>query len=84
MEGKRLAEGAHHQVDLIGEPKVRRRATAAGQHPHRVRVIDHQACTITVAECHDLGQRRDVAAHAKDAVDHHQRGALFTRLQHAL
>jgi 8-amino-7-oxononanoate synthase len=61
------------------------RATRA-QHARPVRLVDHQPRAEALAQIADLAQRRDVALHREDAVDHDQHAAAVGRraLEHAL
>ena len=70
--GEALAERPHDQVNVVGQAEVRRRAAPVAGHAHAVRVVHHDARAVFLADCDDLRHRRDVAAHAVDAVNHHQ------------
>ena len=48
---------------------------ARAEDAERVRLVDHQARAVAVAELGDLGQRRHVALHREHAVDDHEHAA---------
>ena len=71
--GQRLREGAHHQVDFIFDSEVAGGASPSfADDAERMRVVNEEAGLVAAADIDDLGQRRDVAAHAVDAVDYHE------------
>ena len=71
-----LAERAHHQVGM-DPAKLRGAAAARAEHADRVRFVDHQARAIRVGQRADLAQRREVAHHRVQAVDHDQHAAVL-------
>ena len=59
---------------------------ARAEHAGAVGLVDHQARAEALAQVADLGQRRDVALHREDAVDHDEDAAAVVggALEHAL
>ena len=71
--GERLRERAHPQVDAVLDPEqLGRPGPARAEHAGAVRLVDHQARAVRLAQLDDLGQRGDVALHREDAVDDHE------------
>ena len=74
--GERLGEGAHAQVDAVLDAQQLGGARAArAEHAGAVRLVDHQARAVALAQLDDVHQRRDVALHREDAVDDDQHAA---------
>src|SRR5438128_1126551 len=85
--GEALGEGAHAQVGLALEAEQLAGAGAASaEDAGAVRLVDHQAGAIALAELDDAGQVADVALHREDAVDDYEHAAAIVcgALQHLL
>ncbi len=72
QRGEGFAERRHDQIDIVGHVEVGRGAAAAAQHANGVRIVDHQAGAVLLAERYQLGQGRDITFHAEQPIDHHQ------------
>src|SRR5829696_3139176 len=69
--GEALRERAHAQIDLVLEAEELARACAAGpKDTDAVRLVDHQASAVAVAEPDDVGKVADVALHREHAIHH--------------
>ena len=78
--GERLRERPHPQVDAVLDPEqLGRPGPARAEHAGAVRLVDHQARAVGLAQLDDLGQRGDVALHREDAVDDDEDPAAVVR-----
>ncbi len=68
-----LGEGADHEVDLVQHAfLLGQAASAPAQHAHRVGLVHQDVGAVGAADLDDRLQRRDVAEHRIDPLDHHQ------------
>src|SRR5450432_669465 len=61
--GETLAERPHDQVNLVGQAEMRRCPMSVARDANAMRVIDHDARAILLADGDNFRHRRDVAAH---------------------
>ena len=67
-----LAERAHVDDALVGEPEVREAAAALAQHAEPVRVVDDEPGVVRPRQLEQRGQRREVAVHREHRVGRDQ------------
>src|SRR4051794_24896743 len=78
--GQRLGERAHPQVDAVLHAEQLGGAGAARPEDARaVGLVNHEPRAVALGQVADRGQRRDVALHREDAVDHDQDAAAVAR-----
>ena len=69
---ERFGKGAHHEVGPVGCSRMVGAALAAfAHHPEGVGFVDVEFGSEFAGHVHQLGQTRDIARHAENAVDDH-------------
>ena len=68
-----LAEGAHYDINLIGQTEIICRASAAvSDNAETVSIVNHNARFVFLRKLNNFGQLAYIAAHAEHAVCHNK------------
>ena len=69
QRSKRLAEGTHNKVNLVGQAKVVANATSTlAKDTDTMGLVDHDASVVLASQFHDIGKLAHVTLHRENTV----------------